>query len=49
MRIIKEKKLNVISQKMDLDCELIITIRKKNAGELSDIFETLFEVFLTKL
>ena len=49
MRIIKEKKLNVISQKMELDCEIEITTRKRNVEEISDIFETLFEVFLTKL
>ena len=49
MRIIKEKKLNVISQKMELDCEIEITIRKKNAEEISDIFETFFEVSLKKL
>lgn len=49
MRIIKEKKLNVISQKMELNCEIEISTRKKNAEEISDIFETLFEVFLTKL
>ena len=49
MRIIKEKKLNVISQKMELNCEIEISTRKKNAEEISDIFETLFEVFLIKL
>ena len=47
MRIIKEKKLNVISQKMELDCEIEITTRKRNVEEISDIFETLFEVSLT--
>ncbi len=49
MRIIKEKKLNAISQKMELNCEIEISTRKKNAEEITDIFETLFEVFLTKL
>ena len=49
MRIIKEKKLHVISQKMELNCEIEITTRKRNVEEISDIFETLFEVFLTKL
>jgi uncharacterized YigZ family protein len=48
MRVIKEKKLIVISQKMELDCEIEITTRKKNAEEIFDIFETLFEVTLTK-
>ncbi len=49
MRIVKEKKLNVISQKMELNCEIEITTRKKNAEEISDIFETFFEVSLKKL
>lgn len=49
MRIIKEKKLNVISQKMELDCQIEITIRKKNAEEISGIFQTLFEISLKKL
>jgi uncharacterized YigZ family protein len=49
MRIIKEKKLHVISQKMELNCEIEITTRKRNVEEISDIFETLFEVSLTKL
>ena len=49
MRIIKEKKLNMISQKMELDCEIEITTRKRNVEEISDIFETLFEISFTKL
>ena len=49
MRIIKEKKLIVISQKMELDCEIEITTRKKNAEEIFDIFKDLFEITVTKL
>lgn len=49
MRIIKEKKLHINSQKMELDCEIEISTRKKNVEEISDIFESLFEVSLTKL
>ncbi len=49
MRIIKEKKLQVIYQKMELNCEIEITTRKRNMEKISDIFETLFEISLTKL
>lgn len=49
MRIIKEKKLRMISQKIELICEIQITIRKKYNEEISDIFESLFEISLTKL
>ena len=47
MRIIKEKKLHIVNQKMELNCEIEISIRKKNAGEISDIFKNLFEVIIT--
>ena len=49
MRIIKEKKLTVIAQNMDMNCEIEITTRKKNAEEIFNIFKTIFEVSLTKL
>lgn len=49
MRIIKEKKLIVFSQKMELNCEIEITTRKKNAEEIFDIFKCLFEITVTKL
>lgn len=49
MRIIKEKKLHIVNQKMELNCEIEISIRKKNAGEISDIFGTLFEINMTKV
>jgi uncharacterized YigZ family protein len=49
MRIIKEKKLVVTSQKMELNCEIEITTRKKNAEEIFDIFKGLFEITVTKL
>ena len=48
MRIIKEKKLVVISQKMELNCEIEISTRKKNAEEIFDIFKGLFEITVTK-
>ncbi len=44
MRVIKEKNINLVNQKMELDCETEIAIRKKNAEEIFSIFESLFEV-----
>jgi putative IMPACT (imprinted ancient) family translation regulator len=44
MRIIKEKNLEIISQKMELSCEIEIATRKKNAEEIFDIFSAVFEV-----
>ncbi len=49
MRIIKEKKLKVLSQNMEMNCEIQITTRKRNVEEISKIFKTIFEVTLTKL
>jgi uncharacterized YigZ family protein len=44
MRIIKEKNLEIISLKMETSCEIEIATRKKNAGIVVEIFESLFEV-----
>ena len=44
MRIIKEKNLNIIDQKMELSCQIEISTRKKNAEIVFDIFSNLFEV-----
>lgn len=44
MRIIKEKNLEIINQKMELNCEVVIATRKKNAKGIFDIFSTLFEI-----
>ena len=46
MRIIKEKNLEIISQKMELSCEIEIATRKKNAEIIFDIFDNLFEVYI---
>ena len=49
MRIIKEKNLQIISQKMEMDCEIEISIRKKNVQNLLDTFENLYEIKLTEI
>ena len=46
MRIIKEKNLDIVSQKMEMSCEIIIKTRKKNAELIFDIFNSLFEIKL---
>ena len=48
MRIIKEKNLTIISQKMELNCEMEIATRKKNAEIIFDIFDTMFEISIKK-
>ena len=49
MRIIKEKQLEIHSQKMEENCELIIVTRKKNAERIFDIFDSLFEISISKI
>ena len=49
MRIIKEKNVQIINQKMELNCEIEIATRKKNAEEILAIFTALFEIEIEEL
>ncbi len=44
MRIIKEKQIKIVSQKLDLDCQIQISVRKKDAQPVFDVFNQLYEV-----
>ncbi len=44
MRAIKEKNLEIVSQKMDNSCKIEIATRKKNAENIFDIFNSMFEI-----
>jgi uncharacterized YigZ family protein len=44
MRIIKEKNIQIVHQKMEMNCETEIATRKKNAEEIVAIFTALFEI-----
>ena len=49
MRIVKEKNLTIVTQKLELDCEYVISIRKKEAQTILGIFENLYKVDIKKL
>lgn len=49
MRIIKEKQLLITNQKLELDCQLIISVRKKEAQLVFEIFHNLFEVKIKEI
>lgn len=49
MRVIKEKNINIVSQNLELTCEYIISIRKKEAQSIFDIFENLYKVDIKTL
>lgn len=44
MRVVKEKNLTIISQKLELECQYIISVRKKEADAIFEIFNTLYKV-----
>ena len=49
MRVIKEKNLKVINQKLELDCQITISVRKKDANTIFEIFESIYEVNIKDL
>ena len=48
-RIIKEKNIEIVKQKLEIDCEYIIEVRKKEAQQIFTIFENLYKVDVKKL
>ena len=44
MRVIKENKIKITNQRLELRCELIISVRQKDAKSICDIFERLYEI-----
>lgn len=49
MRIIKEKSLSITNQKLELDCQITISVRKKEASQIFEIFNNLFEIDIKKV
>ncbi len=49
MRVIKEKNIEIINQKMEMSCEIEIITRKKNAEMVFKIFNSMFEIEVKKL
>jgi uncharacterized YigZ family protein len=49
MRVIKEKKITIVNQKMEMSCEIEIFTRKKNAETVFDIFNSMFEIEIKPL
>jgi len=49
MRVIKEKNIGIVNQKMELSCEIEILTRKKNAEMIFDIFNSMFEIEIKPL
>ena len=43
-RIIKEKNLKIVNQKLELNCDYTISVRKKEAQVIFEIFDNLYKV-----
>lgn len=44
MRIIKKHQLKIVSQTMDLECNFIVAVRKKDAEEVKSIFKNVVDI-----
>jgi len=49
MRIIKQKNLNIVSQKMELDCALVISVRLSESEEVFQLFDEMQHIKITQL
>lgn len=49
MQVIKQNNLNVIDQKLEIDCRIYISVRKKDAEEIYSKFDNTYKVEITKL
>jgi len=49
MRVIKERQLNIVNQKLELDCKITISVRKKDSTAVFEKFNNLFEIKITQL
>ena len=49
MRVIKENNLNVVDQILELDCKIIISVRKKEAERIYEKFDATYKVKITQL
>ena len=49
MRIIKERNLNITHQKLEMDCQITISVRKNEAKTVFEAFNHLFEINIETL
>ena len=49
LRILKENSITITRQKLEMDCEMIIAVRKSHTQKIVKIFETLYKVEIKQL
>ena len=48
MRVIKENNLKILDQTLELDCQIVISVRLKDSTKIAKKFETIYEVSITE-
>jgi uncharacterized YigZ family protein len=48
-RIIKERQLKIVNQKLELACEYVISVRKKEAESIFEIFDNIYQLSIKKV
>jgi uncharacterized YigZ family protein len=48
MRIVKDENLNITNQKMELNCEFVISVRKKDAERIFQLLDTTYKVIIKR-
>ena len=49
MLVIKDESILIVNQKMELNCEFIISVRKKEANKVFEIFDNTYKVSIKKI
>ena len=49
MRVIKENNLNVVDQILELDCKIIISVRKSESERIYEKFDATYKVTIKEL
>lgn len=49
MRVIKERNLNITAQQLEMDCRITISVRKNEAVQIFELFETMYEIEIKKI
>ena len=49
MKIIKDRNLTIVSQTLELNCTLLVEVRKAEASYVEQLFEQLYEVTITPI
>ena len=49
MKIIKEKNIEILNQKLEIQCEYIISVRENQAEDIYNLFNKVFKIKISKL